>query len=156
MKKNKKKCLNCGKSFKCPPSSKTVTCSKECSSRHRSRMHLGISNTWSEESRSQLSEKGQTDNLKAGTEAALKSPKSGPFETNVHAKNWTIESPDGDVFEVRNLSLWCRENAHLFDRPAKNAMAGIRQMHASMRGKTKRPVSQWRGWKLLDVKSSTG
>ena len=67
---------------------------KNCSKIFRSRKHLGKRNVWNQESRKKLSARGQTDNLRMGAEAAMKSPKSGAFEANVNAKIWVLRSPD--------------------------------------------------------------
>lgn len=112
-----KKCVVCGKEFKSPPSDKTITCSKECRSIRRGQVSRG--RKLSEKARANISEaakkKGFTENLKKGTPSAQKSPKSGRFETNVSAKEWTIISPFGDEYHCRNLSEFIRKNPELFD-----------------------------------------
>jgi len=75
--KSTKTCVVCGKTFPCFPSDKTVTYGKECSKIHRSRIHMGLSNKWSEESRTRKAAQGKTANLALGTPAAQKSPKFG-------------------------------------------------------------------------------
>ena len=107
-----KHCPICGKEFKSPPSSKKVTCSKECSSINKSNTHQGKRNKWSDESRQRVSALGMTDNLRKGTPAAQGSPIAGPFETNRNAKEWRLMAPDGTIYEVLNLALWLRNNAH--------------------------------------------
>lgn len=57
---------------------------------------------------------GVSENLKKGTAAAMNSPKGGRFETNSSAKDWTIMSPEGKVYNVVNLKNWIRQNANLF------------------------------------------
>ena len=52
---------------------------------------------------------------KHATENARKSPKSGKFESNIHAKMWQIVSPDNQVFIVKNLYQFVRDNPHLFN-----------------------------------------
>lgn len=115
---------------------------------NRSEAHMGISNVWSEAARSRLSKKGQTQNLKKGTAAALQSPIAGPFTTNQEAKIWHLISPAGTEHTVRNLKKFIRDNAPLFDGTAEQAFAGLRQVNLWMMGKTKRTVSQWKGWRL--------
>lgn len=115
---------------------------------NRSESHLGVSNKWSDESRTRLAKKGQTGNLKKGTPAAQQSPVAGPFETNQEAKLWSLISPSGQEYTVVNLKLFIRENAGLFDGTVEQAHAGLRQIQLSMMGKTKRTVSQWKGWRL--------
>lgn len=90
-----------------------------------------------------------TDNLRKGTPAALTSPKSGAFESNINALIWTIRSPDGVTYTVRNLSLWLRDNADKLPGTPEQARAGIAQIKRSMEGKLKRPVGSWKGWTLI-------
>jgi hypothetical protein len=111
-----RKCVICGIDFKCSPSDKKVTCSTACKSKRTSQTHKGKKYPWSKEAKKKLSEKGVTENLKLGTLSAIKSPNSGRFESNVNAKSWEIISPDGEVFKIRNLANWCRENCHLFGK----------------------------------------
>jgi len=115
---------------------------------NRSEAHLGVSNEWSGESRERLSKKGQTTNLKKGTAAAQQSPVAGPFETNQEAKLWSLTSPNGQEYTVVNLKKFIRENAPLFDGTVEQAHAGLRQVQLAITGKTKRTVSQWKGWRL--------
>lgn len=131
-------CAVCSETFDAPPSAKTVTCSKACSSVHRSRMHPGRRNVWGDTSKARR--------------AAKVSPRSGPFESNVNANIWTVISPAGDQYRVRNLRLWCEQHADLFDgHPWSRAYAGLRQVALWLAGGTKRQVSQWRGWTLRDA-----
>lgn len=91
------------------------------------------------------------------TEAAKNSPLAGKSETNIHAKEWTLIAPDGQIYRIRNLYEFVRKNPHLF-RPADvvwkrtggrrgsggeycNATSGILNIKS---GKTK----SWKGWKL--------
>lgn len=143
-------CANCGKPFRCAPSDKTRTCSQDCSSRHRSRKHLGKRNLWSDDSKAKARMvAARTGNLKRGTPAARENWKSGPFEMNLNAKEWVVISPCGRRYECRNLRLWCERNARMFEpHHWRNAYAGLRQVSAWMRGKTRRQVSTWRGWSL--------
>jgi hypothetical protein len=111
-------------------------------------MHVGKCNKWRDGSAARQAA-ARTGNLKRGTPAAKVSPKSGPFETNINAKDWTVVSPDGDQYAVRNLRLWCEQHAELFEPYAwRNAYAGLRQVAAWQRGQRPRQVSQWRGWTL--------
>jgi hypothetical protein len=145
-----RKCVICGMEFNVPPSSKKVTCSDPCRRERASRVNLGSKHPWSESSRAKLSERGQTENLLKGTIAALESPLSGPFESNINALDWVIRSPEGTTYTVRNLNLWLRENADLLPGTPEQARAGIMQIKRSRLGKTKRSVNQWKGWRLLE------
>lgn len=147
-----KKCVICGKEFKCSPSDKKVTCSKECSQINKSKTHKGKRNVWSKESRQRLKEKGQTENLKKGTEAAQKSFKSGRFETNVNAKIWVLTSPEGKEYVVKNLSRWARENCELFgfyntEYNAVKISSGLKLAKYGGDGKEYANAAMYKGWK---------
>lgn len=153
----KRRCSVCGAAFNAPPSDKTVTCSKACSSIHRSRKHLGVGNTWSDEARERKRAAGRPATLTLGTPAARISPRSGPYETNINAKTWIVISPTGEEYTVRNLRLWCDSNANLFaPHEPRRAIGGLRQVAAWLAGKRRRQVSQWRGWTLKDLPRSDG
>lgn len=93
-------------------------------------------------------------NQPLATEAAKASLKAGKFETNVHAKKWRIISPNNQIFIVRNLYQFVRDNGDLFlpkDVIFKrqggkrgtggeycNATSGLRQAASSGRA--------WKGW----------
>lgn len=113
--------------------------------------------TWSDEAKARGRARdaaSRTGNLQAGTAAAIKSPISGPYETNQEAKRWWLVSPDGAEYEVVNLAKWLRDHAHLLpDERADLAYAELRQVQRWMQGKTKRRASAWKGW-TLDRESS--
>src|SRR5690242_7125100 len=48
-------------------------------------------------------------------EAVHCSPIAGPFETHFAAREWSLISPDGTVYRFKNLSLFIRQHAQLFD-----------------------------------------
>lgn len=151
--RNWKVCPICKKLFSSPPSSKTVTCSKECSSTWRRLVHEGISFSWNEASLERKRAEGQTENLKLGTAAAQKSPICGRFETNREAKIWTLIDPSGNEITVRNLLLWARENTSLFgkpqcDRSASQIAHGFAAIAQTMRGVRKTPAMTYFGWTL--------
>ncbi|MCM0759628.1 hypothetical protein M7775_13800, partial [Sporomusa sphaeroides DSM 2875] len=133
-KNNSRTCVICGTPFPAYPSNRKVTCSKECSTENKRRTHTGKSNKWSNEARQRKSAEGMTDNLKKGTPAAQASPIAGPFETNHNALIWVLESPEGEIYEVRNLALWLREHADMLDGTPEQAEAGIKQIKRSMEG----------------------
>jgi hypothetical protein len=144
-----KQCIICGAKFKCSPSDRKVTCSIKCRKERAKRVRTGKSNYWSETAKNKLRNKGQTTNLKMGTPAAKQSPIAGSFETNQEALIWTIKSPDGITYTVRNLSLFIKNNPELFDGTVDQAKHGFYAIKQSMTGKRKGSVSQWKGWQLL-------
>jgi hypothetical protein len=146
-----RQCVICGKGFKCSPSDKKATCGEPgCVRINKVRTHQGKRNAWNEESRQKISNKGQTANLKKGTPAAKKSPIAGSFETNQNAKEWVLVDPEGKEYKIRNLSLWAKNNSHLFDRTPAQIVAGFKQIKRYYEGKTKRTVTSYFGWTLKD------
>jgi len=150
--RNSKTCVICGASFYAPPSSKRVTCSPTCSHLRR-KQYTPTGGNWSEASREAARIRALSqETLAMGTAVALKSPKSGPFATNLNAKRWRIRSREGIEYEFNNLLLWARENAHLFDNaPATTIANGFYTLKRSMEGKTSRPTSGYKGWTICEV-----
>jgi hypothetical protein len=91
-------------------------------------------------------------------EAAKVSPKSGRGETNVHAMDWTLVSPNGDVYRCHNLHEFVRRHPELFSDADVvwkrvggkrgtggeycNATSGFSMIRG---GRAK----SWKGWTLL-------
>lgn len=134
LRSNYKKCSICGSEFQTPPSSETTTCSPSCSTENRRR--LAAAGTFQE-------------GLAKAHRMIPKSPLTGRFETHMHAKEWVIQSPTGQVYKCRNLKLWVRENEDLFDGTVKQAFDGLVKIKASALGKRKNKSYQWKGWRLL-------
>jgi hypothetical protein len=172
MEKNQKICVICGKSFPCPPSDKTVTCSPACRS-ERARRKLAerqaageIGGPWTEKlRRSRANSEKVAANAKRipefqrkATEAAKRSPIAGSFETNRLAKEWILISPGGAEYHVRNLMLWARANTELFGKPpdersARNIRTGFEAIAQTMLGnrgpgKKQRGALTYFGWTL--------
>lgn len=112
-----KKCVECGAEFYAPPSSKKITCSKECMKIRRSRVLKNHS--VSDETRQKLSAAAKRrenyENLKNGTAAAKRSEKGGRNEKNSSAKTYFLISPDGRKFTVTNLVNWIRNHIDMFE-----------------------------------------
>lgn len=146
-------CVVCGKEFSAPPSSKKITCSAECSRERKRITHTGKSNVWSEESKKNLSLKGQTENLKKGTDAARRSPIAGAFATNQNAKHWVLKSPTNVIYECDNLNLFIREHPEWFPNPT-SASSALRASAACLAGKASpsrkdRQFGQYKGWQVV-------
>lgn len=149
-----KNCLVCGREFSSPPSAGKVTCSRECKCKRRSQLLRG--HKVSADAKTKISaaakERGQTENLKKGTPAAMVSPKAGRFETNSSAKDWTIMSPSGDVYNIVNLKNWIREHMDLFDdcyteEDVNRISAGFRVAKNNM--EKGRNTVTYKGWSIL-------
>ncbi len=149
-----KNCLVCGKEFQASPSAKKVTCSKECMKIRRKQVSQGrkIPSTTIAALSSSAKQRGFTENLKKGTPAAMASPKSGRFETNVSAKSWILISPSGKRYECRNLMCFIRKNSHLFcidgsnDDEVRRISAGFRTIKGNMTHN--RRGHSYHGWTL--------
>lgn len=135
LKTQKKTCIICGTIFNDPSCNMTKTCSPECSKQNRSRLHAsGI----------------YAGSLEKAHEVGKNHPLTGRFETHMHAKSWVIKSPEGKVYECRNLKNWLREHEHLIDGTIKQAWDGITKIKYTMQGKRKHPSKSWKGWTLLE------
>ena len=134
LKTNIKNCIVCGKEFADPQCNGTITCSKNCSRIRRKQMYV----------------EGKYEGaLELAHEAAKISPLTGRFETHMHAKEWIICSPDGNVHKCRNLKLWLRDHEDMIDGTVSQAWDGITKIKYSIQGKRKFKSYQWKGWKLL-------
>lgn len=153
-----RKCVICGNEFECYPSDKKVTCSNVCRRERQRRIALKRPVKWSDNAKKRLSERGQTENLKLGTDAAKESKIAGRFETNREAKIWTLIDPSGKEVIVRNLLLWARENTELFGKPpgdksAEQISCGFRAIAQTLTGARGVPGKQrgalsYFGWTL--------
>lgn len=148
-------CTVCGIAFSCPPSDKTVTCSKDCSKIHRSRVQTGVPRPWSDECRKRI--KWNPENLSRGTIAAQSSPKAGHFETNTGAKWWHLVSPEGKHYYFRNLTLWSEQNYHLFGfdnlSDSSKVRGGITAAKRGAEGKIE--TCTYKDWRVLPIKTTS-
>lgn len=160
--RNTKICVECGKTFYCPPSSKTVTCSKECRRIHAKKRQTGAVRTDQTRDKISASAKGRdmTDLQKMGTQAAMASPNSGRFETNVNAVDWHLVSPEGEHFYFRSLNNWLRKNgAEYFgcepdSREYNNVKSGLSGAKRAVMGK-KYGSCTYKGWQAIPVENET-
>ncbi|WP_144445487.1 hypothetical protein [Inquilinus limosus] len=93
-----------------------------------------------------------TPNDRYRLEAISCSPLTGPFETHSAAREWSLLSPDGTVYRFKNLSLFIREHADLFD-PAdtvfnRDGGCNVNVYLGKLRPRSDAPYwQQWRGWR---------
>ena len=154
--RNKKVCIICGKMFECPKSSKNVTCSAECRSIYLKRRRTGT--RLSDSTRKKISASASGRDMSklqvVATEAAMASPKSGRFETNIHAKDWHLISPEGKHYYFHSLSFWLRGNClELFgcepdSREYRNVRSGLASSKRAMMGKNYRCCT-YKGWQVI-------
>lgn len=157
-----RKCVICGKPFNCYPSDNKVTCSNACRRERQRRIVKENPVKWGDTAKERLSKKGQTDNLRKGTEAAKRSPIAGRGETNREAKIWVLISPDGREITVRNLRHWARANTELFDKPPGDKSAyqiccGFSAIAQTLKGNRgpNGPMTYF-GWSLKDLPVTPG
>lgn len=130
-----RKCAVCGKMFRAHPSDGVVCCSPKCSHIWRSWQHkAGIYNK----------------SVEHMVESRKHCPKLMRCPGHCNAKIWTIQAPDGKIYECRNLLNFFREHADIIDGAPKQAWDGISKIKYGMQGKRKRPTHQWKGWKLIN------
>lgn len=76
----------------------------------------------------------------------------------MNAKDWTLVSPEGIVYNVHNLNDWARDHTGLFgelpgdDAGAYRIACGFRVLKRSLTGKLsdgQRGVTTYKGWTLL-------
>ncbi len=135
-KQHYKTCVTCGKPFPSPPTAATLTCSPECSAKHRGHLHnAGV----------------YADAEIARREGAARAPSTARGSEQHHvAREWVIQSPDGQTFRCRNLLEWLRQHEDMLDGTARQAWDGISKIKYSMQGKRKNPSKQWKGWRLRE------
>ena len=162
-----KVCVICGKEFNCRPSRNIVTCSHECKIKYISKNHKGLKHT--DETKSKIS-KARLQNPRCGiiqkiaTDAAKKSPKSGRYETNIHAIDWHLVSPDGKDYYFHSLNFWLRENCiELFgfepdSKQSYRAVTGLNRVKRSVMGRLpegQRPGYSYKGWRVIPTDSDS-
>ncbi|MBU3173344.1 hypothetical protein [Clostridium estertheticum] len=133
-KTNIKKCIVCGKEFNDPQCNDTKTCSKKCSITNRKNKLLVKT----------------LESLNKAHDVISIRPLTGPFETNINARAWKIQAPDGQIYECRNLKLWLREHENMLDGTVAQAWDGISKIKYTMQGKRKNKSYQWKGWQLIE------
>jgi hypothetical protein len=133
------RCVECGKIFVMTGSelahSQRTTCGPKCERSLASRIF----------------KKRSEEMHRMSAEAISKSPKIGPFESNIHARDdWSFLSPDGEVFRFRNLNHFLREHHELFlpedlkvNRRSRTCRASVGLGDLAPWRKGKRI---WKGW----------
>lgn len=149
-------CPVCRTTFEAPANSTRYACTAPCAAPLHAQALASIEDMWAGEGRKvRIARERRERGLRlqpVGVAAARLSPLSGRFESNVSASNWVVIDPTGRRREVRNLRLWCSQNAALFaPHDWRNAYAGLKMVAAWLRGKTARQASTWRGWSLADI-----
>lgn len=165
--KNKKICVVCGEEFEAPPSSKRITCCKECSSIRKSMQHTGKANPWSAEAKARYgrSEAHQQQAKKAvvtATEAALALPEGQKGSQNRACKVWILKDPDGNLHRAVGMLPWARENYELFEpysidpeASANRVRSGFYAIASSLfygaPSRKCKPTSTYKGWRLISI-----
>ena len=144
-------------------SSRRSTCSPACRRKNHAKIRVGKCHPWKSEKAIATIEKKKAKGFPkevsdAAVAAIKKSPRTGAFETNRSALYWKLEDPKGNIYEFRNLALWCRNNAHLFGMEpgkSKNISAGFGHVKLSMQGKSSSPVNSYKEWRLIEWSAVT-
>lgn len=116
----------------------------------RERIKTKRPNVWSEDAKQRVGVSAMRDRAKqvqpSAVEAARRSPKVGPYTTNINAKIWTLKTPDGERIEVRNLALFCREHPEWFpdQKIAKNRLG-----YCAKAQRLGLPTRTWNGWGVI-------
>ena len=83
------------------------------------------------------------------------SPLSGKFETNSHARRWSLRTPNrAHVFEFLNLAHFIRNHSHLFEPEdlvisAKSTASRAELGLAKLSPRRKNPKGSWKGWQWV-------
>lgn len=161
MSRNVKRCVVCGKEFEAPPSSKKITCSRECSKIRKERVHTGLRWSVSEEGRSHMKKEGAA--LERARETALAAsaiastiPEGQKGPQNRTCKVYVLKDPDNVLHTVVGLLPWARENYALFEPQSKEPQAsairissGFRAIISKSPSRINRPVSSYKGWQII-------
>ena len=156
--RNTKTCAECGKTFFCPPSSKTVTCSPGCRRIHAKKRQTGVVRTDETRQKISYSTKGRdmSSLVPLAAEAIRSSPLYGKFETNVNAIDWHLVSPEGEHFYFHSLNHWLRENGEKYfgckpdSREFKNASSGLSGAKRAALGKNY-GCCTYKGWQVIPL-----
>jgi hypothetical protein len=135
-KKKTIRCLICGKPYVTVHNAKT--CSRKC--QYAMTQHfIGI----------KLSKK----QIALNQFARSVHPNTGPYETNCHARYWSIKSPEGVVYKFNNLQYFVRSNRCLFipDDAATGYLGKRYDTRAGCQLSRLRPnnahsINSWKGW----------
>lgn len=99
-------------------------------------------------------------NQPIATAAAKKSPNSGKFETNIHAKRWRLTRSDGEFWEFDNLYHFIRTHSYLFKsadvvwkrQGGKRGMGGeYCNATSGLLNVSSGIAKGWKGWKLQKI-----
>ena len=92
--------------------------------------------------------------------SALKNPKLQATDQHIAAKVWRLRSPEGNVYEFRNLKKFVREHEDLFEaedmiwkeRDGKANPAWCRAFQALGRPRPTcaKHLSEWHGWRWAE------
>lgn len=131
-------CPICGKTFKHSPSdTSTKTCGDaECSLKYRKFF--------------------MPHDISAAHAKISSSPTTGHFETHHAAVEWRLVSPDGELYEFKNLVLWAEQNVDLLPISSRTGekvppRTFVREIHRlkSKHEKRKHFRDNYFGWRVL-------
>lgn len=85
-------------------------------------------------------------------------PRRGKFETNVHAVDWHLRSPDGVEYHFMNLRHFIRTHSHMFDSQsletptADPGLTRVERCFHQLRPTNRRPTHCSKGWTWAEEK----
>lgn len=142
-------CAVCGTEFMSFPYEKKKCCSVECAVVLRAQNRRGV--PLSEEGMKNIRDSA-AKNIEALRENMLRvqrdarnHPLCGPFETNHHAKDWRLITPEGTLVEFRNLDFFCRK--HFGDEWRQWSRAFHAMINWSQ-GKGRWKLDEYEGWRV--------
>lgn len=153
---NQKYCKKCAKNHKYQPKNyncivcnanftnkwKKNTCSPECekilrSQKSTERQPKG--HKLSPELRQKCIDRGIAESVRL---AHMANPKTGAFDTNIHAKSWVLQDPCGNIYNITNLQNFFRKHPELI--PETTYSKATKRIQS-----LKYTGHKWHGWKLI-------
>lgn len=147
--KHHRPCVNCGKLFATPPSSRVVCCSAACSQvrRERFRGRGSQSDKRRKINKTASAEAADAINLTKGNAAASAKARANPASHH-EAKVWYVQDPGGKNHLIANMRAWLREQ--IGEDEGDKVYAGMRRITQHLRHPERyRPVSHSKGWRIL-------
>ena len=144
-----KKCVICGKEFKCSPSDKIVTCSPACRSERARRALIARGDTLRtpeilKKIKESPKKKAHCRKIQIiGKNAAMKLPGGQKGIQNRTSKLWILIDPSGSKHAAINLVQFIRDNAEAFgitsddERSVHNIQSGFRAVLRTVAGRNK-------------------
>ena len=156
----KSACVVCGRLFMPPVKhNPRKTCSQKCQRKLMGKRIKQGQPKWTDDRRQEFGElmrvRAKEDeatraNIEKGWEARKKSPKFAPTETNIFAKDWTLEAPDSRIYSFRNLAYFCRRMSKAYGFVPTALCDAIRKEKSRLRKNPEANKRNYWGWRLIE------